>query len=132
MNGGFGVILGSILTQRRCNCAWLLGRGDRICDFPIMSQTCYTVGFVCVCVCVCMEIFFALSHARNKYFCPDKFCRPNPPRDLIVVPSIIPFTSSLCLWNEMLLNGTSPPSPSPVYEDFYPTHHRLMKIVTGE
>ena len=33
----------------------------------------------------------------------------------------------------MLLNGAPPPSPSPVYEDFfYPTHHGLMKIVTGE
>ena len=24
------------------------GGGGRICDFPIMSKTCYTVGFVCV------------------------------------------------------------------------------------
>ena len=33
----------------------------------------------------------------------------------------------------MLLNGAPPPSPSPVYEDFfYPTHHGLMKIVTGD
>ena len=33
----------------------------------------------------------------------------------------------------MLLNGAPPPSPSPVYEDFfYLIHHGLMKIVTGE
>ena len=32
-------------------------------------------------VCMCMEIVFDLSHTGNKYFCPDKFCRPTPPRD---------------------------------------------------
>ena len=85
--------------------------------------------------CVCMEIVFYLSHAGNKYFYPDKFCRPTPPRDLMVVLSIIPLTSFALVaeWNVCLM-GHPPPSLSPVYEDFffYPTHHGLMKIVTGE
>ena len=68
MKGGFGVILGSILTQRRCDRAWFVGRGGggganlRLSDH---ESNVLHGGF---CFCVCMEIVFALSHAGNKYF----------------------------------------------------------------
>ena len=56
MKGGFGVILGSILTQRRCDRAWFVGRGGvggpnlRLSDH---ESNVLHGGF---CFCVCMEI----------------------------------------------------------------------------
>ena len=84
-------------------------------------------------LCVCMEIVFDLSHAGNKYFCPDKFSRLTPPRDLMVVLSIIPLTSFALVTEWNVAKWGTPLSLSPVYEDFfYPTHHGFMKIDTGE
>ena len=63
--GGVGVILGSILTQRRCDRAWFVGRGEPNLRLSYHESNVLHGGF---CFCVCMEIVFALSHAGNKYF----------------------------------------------------------------
>ena len=71
--GGLGVILGSILTQRRCDRSLDGGGGNlRLSDH---ESNVLHGGF---CFCVCMEIVFALSQAGNKYFVPTNSVGPIP------------------------------------------------------
>ena len=114
----------SILIQ--CRCHWTAG----IESGTFLSWVKRATRWVLF-LCVCMEIVFALSNAGNKYFCPDKFCQSIPPRDLMVVPSIVPLTSSLWLLPEWNVAKWGIPFPC-IWGFFYPTKYGFMKIVTGE
>ena len=76
----------------------------------------------------------------DTVFCPDKFFQPISPRYFMVVPAIVPLTSSLllCLWSEMLLNWASPTIPFPCVWGFFSSHpswfnencHRWIKTIS--